>query len=741
LTSPRALVIRDGQPTRISGIEVVPDDIIMINEGDRIPADGILLSANDLQVDESLLTGEALPVFKESFRQASALLQEKNVFSVYSGTMVVQGQGFFRVQATGKKTAIGAIGLALSSLETESSPLQKQTAKLVKVFAILGLIVSCLLVFFLGILQGDWLKASLSGIALAMSLLPEEFPVILTVFPALGAWRLSKHNVLTRRLSAIETLGSISVLCVDKTGTITENRMAVSQIWAGGNLYILDDGSTLPKKFHALIEFAILASEIEPFDPMEKAFHQLGQQHLQPSEHLHPEWALIHEYDLSPEIRSKTHVWKTNGSHQYVVAAKGAPETILALCHMQPVEQQPVLNAVKAMAEKGLRVLAIAQANHEGEAWPATQEGFELRFLGLLGMSDPVRKGIPEAVKTCEQAGIRVMMITGDYPITAQAIAKQARISAKNLLIGDELSTMDERCLQKSLQTTSICARINPNQKLRIIQALKRDGKIVAMTGDGVNDAPALKAAHVGIAMGNRGTDVAREASSLVLTDDNFNSIINAIKHGRNIFDNIKKSMSYILAIHIPIAGLGLLPVLFGWPAIFYPMHIAFLQLIIDPTCSIAFENEPPEPDLMKRKPRNPFIPLLNINTFIFAMLNGMGILLISLITYYFALHAMAEPHARAFTFVTLVIANIILIISARTQKSIVQSFYLNNKILIWIIFITLSLLASLVYVPLFAKLFKFEALSLSQLALSITIGALSILWYEGLKVFYRFIK
>lgn len=738
LTSPRALVIRDGQSIRISGSDVVPDDIVLINEGDRIPADGILVSANDLQIDESLLTGESLPVFKKSTTNIDLLIsQENNEVCVYSGTMVVQGQGILYVRATGKATAIGRIGATLQSVEIEVSPLQNQVQRLVKIFASLGLVISLLLVLLLGFIQGDWLKASLSGIAIAMSLLPEEFPVILTIFPALGAWRLSKRNVLTRKISAIETLGSISVLCVDKTGTITENSMRVVEAWVNGNTYNINFSlnETLPNEIYTLIEFSILASEIQPFDPMEKAFHSLGKQFLTDTEHWHPNWDLVHEYDLSPQLRSKTHVWRSSDRQECIVAVKGAPEAIFELCHIEGEEKKLISMALHSMADKGLRVLAVARASFEGELWPTTQHGFNFTFLGVVGLADPVRNGIRDAVHQCYEAGIKIIMITGDYLATAKSIGEQANISSEGMLTGNELDAMSDLELQVRLKTASICARITPEQKLRIVQAIKAQGSIVGMTGDGVNDAPALKSAHVGIAMGSRGTDVAREASSLVLTDDNFTSIVSAIQLGRSTFDNIKKSMTYILAIHIPIAGLALLPVLFGWPAFFYPMHIAFLQLMIDPACSISFENEPPEPDLMKRQPRDPKAPLISKKRLIFSLMQGMGVLLIALITYYFALQHMSEPQARAFTFVTLVIANIVLIFSNRTDKtSLFNLPVLDNKVLIWITICTLASLVMTIYLPFFARLFKFEALPISYLLLSLGVGFGSVICFEVIK-------
>lgn len=737
LTSPRALVIRDGQPIRISGGDVVPGDLVVINEGDRVPADGILLSAHDLQVDESLLTGESLSVYKNAAQNENTVLDQmqNEPYCVYAGTMVVQGQGVFRVIETGRTTAIGRIGVSLQSLKIEPSALEQQSEKLVKIFAVLGLGISILLVVILGLLQGGWLKASLSGIALAMSLLPEEIPVILTLFPALGAWRLSKQNVLTRRISAIETLGAISVLCVDKTGTITENQMTISQLWVRGAWVDLSAKSTvaLPEPFHSLIEFGILASEKQPFDPMEKAFHRMGK--------TQPDWELVYEYDLTSDLRAKTHVWKSPEHAHYIVAAKGAPEAILELCHIEESMQSEINAAIKAMADKGLRVLAVARALFEGESWPSSQRGFDFTFVGLVGLTDPVREGIPAAVNECNEAGIRVIMITGDYAATAKAIAAQALIPADYCIEGSELDHMNDRELQARIKTASICARITPVQKLRIVQAIKHSGHRVAMTGDGVNDAPALKAANVGIAMGGRGTDVAREAASLVLIDDNFTSIVGAIALGRCIYDNIKKSISYILAIHVPIAGLALLPIVFGWPALFYPMHIAFLQLIIDPACSIAFENEPPDPHLMERKPRKPHAPLIDKSALIFSLLQGLGVLIICLIAYHYALEQLTGPQARAFTFSCLVVANLLLIFSNRSEnQSILHTLFLHNVVLTWISVGALAFLAATLYVPWMTTLFQFATLPAADVALSMGIGLSCVLWYELVKYVRRLV-
>jgi Ca2+-transporting ATPase len=624
----------------------------------------------------------------------------------------------------------------------------------------MALVTSFLLVLAYGLLRGDWLAALLAGIALAMAMLPQEFTVVLTVIPALGAWRLSRQNVLTRRIAAIETLGATSVLCVDKTGTLTENRMTVAHLYAesptpqgrlpqpaGEHLAIVyTDGSALSEAFHTLVEFSILASVADPFDPMEKAFHRLGQHFLKDTEHLHRDWTLMQAYGLTPELRAMSHVWRAVDGEAHVVAAKGAPEAIIDLCHLDTAAQGRIANAVDFMAAQGLRVLGVARARFEGEDWPAIEHDFEFRFVGLLGLADPLRPEIPEAVAQSRRAGIRVVMITGDYPATAQAIARQAGLEigplpglhsgpAPTLLTGDAMAALSDTELQARMRTVSVCARIAPEQKLRIVQALKAHGEIVAMTGDGVNDAPALKAAHVGVAMGGRGTDVAREAASVVLLDDNFASIVGAVRLGRRIFDNLRKSMSYILAVHVPIAGMAIAPVLLGWPVALFPLHIAFLELVIDPACSMVFENEPPEADLMTRPPRDAHAPLFAGMTLVMALLQGLGVLGVVLGAYAWGSRYLNEDETRAFAFAVLVVGNLALIFSNRSRSaSLWAALRVPNRTL-WIVTgVALGFLALALYVPWLAGLFRFEFLPLPYLGLALALGLLSVVWFEAIK-------
>ncbi len=742
LTSPRALVIRDGRAQRIAGRDVVRGDLLQLNEGDRVPADALLISADGLRVDESLLTGEAVPVSKiaaagdppgqQQDAKASLRPGGDDLPSIYAGTLIVQGHGLASVTATGARSEVGRIGAALGTVASERSPLQKQTARLVRTLALLALALSLALVLVYGLLRGDWVQALLAGIALAMAMLPEEYPVVLTVFPALGAWRLSREGVLTRRINAIETLGATTVLCTDKTGTLTENRMTVSRLVAGG--VALDAqadlsgpaAGELPEAFHTLVEHSILASVVDPFDPMEQAFHRLGEQFLSDTEHLHRDWQLAQTYGLTPALRAVAHVWTSPEGGAHVVAAKGAPEAVVDLCHLEAPARERIAAMVDALAADGLRVLAVAQGRFEGPVWPASEHDFDFDFVGLLGLSDPLRAQVPAAVAECRQAGIRVVMITGDYPATARAIAHRAGLAEGigEVLSGDELAALTDDALRERIALVSVCARIAPEQKLRIVQALKARGDIVAMTGDGVNDAPALRAAHVGIAMGGRGTDVAREAASLVLLDDDFASIVRAVRLGRRIFENLRKSMSYILAVHVPIAGMALLPVLLGWPALLYPMHIAFLELIIDPACSLAFENEPAERDVMLRPPRDAGAPLFGGTTLGLALLEGLGVLAVVLSAYAWADHRVPEQEARAFAFATLVIANLALIFSNRSGTKSLWATLRTPNLTLWVIVgLAFALLGLVLYLPAAASLLHFARLPVLELATAVALG------------------
>ncbi|WP_009632076.1 cation-translocating P-type ATPase [Synechocystis sp. PCC 7509] len=760
LSSPRALVVRGGERKRIAGREVVREDILVLAEGDRIPADAIVLSCTNLSTDESLLTGESLPVRKVAAKGKVEMAHPggDELPFVYSGTLVIQGQGIAQVQSVGAQTEMGKIGKALQKVLPESTPLQQEMTRLVSRLFGIALLLCVAIVVIYGFTTGDWLKGVLAGITLAMAILPNEFPVVVTLFLALGAWRISRNHVLARRAIAVETLGSATVLCVDKTGTLTLNQMAVQQLLPHKpektqpyNLG-LHPQKPLPEAVHQLIEFCILASQRDPFDPMEKAFKQLGSRYLADTEHLHNDWKLLREYPLSPNLLAMSHVWESSDRQQYEIAAKGAPEAIADLCHFTPQQQQILTAQVSEMASQGLRVLGVAKASlidapppflppHPSlnpEHLPDKQHDFPFEFIGLVGLSDPVRPTVAAAIQECYTAGIRVVMITGDYPETAQSIARQVGLLQMGaILTGAELDQMGDTELQQRIQSTNIFARAVPEQKLRIVNALKAKGEVVAMTGDGVNDAPALKAAQIGIAMGQRGTDVARESAALVLLDDDFSSIVQAVKLGRRIFDNLRKAMSYLIAIHIPIAGMSLISVLFKLPLVLLPIHVAFLHLIIDPACSIVLEAEPAEANVMKRPPRNSQEPLFGKKTLGLAILQGGGILVIILTIFAIAIYRQqSEFDARALTFTTLILANLGLILSeGSTSRLSLKILKSPNPALWWVLGGGLFFLILVLYIPFLRQLFSFSFLHSIDLVICLVGAAISLIWFELLKL------
>ncbi|MFH0942102.1 MAG: cation-translocating P-type ATPase [Chloroflexota bacterium] len=745
LSSPRAMVIRDGVSKRIAGREVVRGDIIVLSEGDRVPADGIVLASNNLTIEESLLTGESAPVPKVESPETTEMGRPAGDNSpfVYSGTLVVGGLGLARVAATGIYTEFGKIGKSLQTIEPEETLLQKEIRRFVRNLALIGLSLCAVMAVVYGITKGNWLDGFLASITLAMAILPEEFPVVLTVFLALGAWRISRSNVLTRRLPAIETLGSNTVLCVDKTGTLTLNQMSVDRMCVNNEFLEVDlkKCGGPRENFHQLIEYGILASQTNPFDPMEKALRALGERYQSFTEHLHGDWTFMREYPLSRKLRALSRVWKSPDGEDYIIASKGAPEDIIDLCHMSRAEMREVYQQVELMAGDGLRVLGVARAYFSPVSLPDDQHEFKFDFLGLLGFADPIRPTVPAAIRECYKAGIRVVMITGDYPVTAQHIAREVGLQPMDEVItGIELNEMSDEQLKERIKTVNIFARVVPEQKLRLVNAFKANDEIVSMTGDGVNDAPALKAANIGIAMGGRGTDVAREAGALVLLDDDFTSIVKAIRLGRRIFDNLRKSMAYILAVHVPIAGLSLVPVLFGWPLALLPVHVVFLELIIDPACSIAFEAEPEEPDVMDRPPRNRKEPIFSTRTIILSLLQGAAVMAVTLAIYGVTLYmGRGDVEARSLAFVTLVIANLGLILSNRVwSENIFASLRHRNTSLFIIVGATLAILTLIIYVPVLRELFRFGPLHPADILLSLGAGGACILWFEAVKFLSR---
>jgi P-type Ca2+ transporter type 2C len=729
LSSPRALVLRDGERVRIAGREVVRGDLLVLSEGDRVPADARLVECAHIELDESLLTGESVPVRKG--------LDSPQVFA---GTLVVRGRGLAEVHATGARTQMGRIGTALASLESGRTPLQQEVGRIVRTVSFVGLGLCVALVLLHGLRGGGWLQGLLAGIALAMAVLPEEFPVVLTVFMAIGAWRLSKSRVLARRLPAVEALGAATVLCSDKTGTLTENRMQVARLLQGGTLHVVD-ADELPEALHEVLEFGILASQRDPFDPMERAFHALGQRALRGTEHLHAEWELVREYPLSPELFSVAHVWRSPDGARLVVAAKGAPEAIVDLCHLEAPAQALVQAHVAEMGADGLRVLAVARAWFPAGELPGIQHDFDFELVGLVGLADPLRAGVPAAVAECAAAGVRVVMITGDAPETARAIGRAIGLGDGHaLLTGRELDALSDVELAARLPGLRIFARVVPEQKLRLVQALRAQGEVVAMTGDGVNDAPALKAAHIGVAMGGRGTDVAREAAALVVTDDDFGSIVAAVRLGRRIYDNLRRAMAYVVAVHVPIAGLALLPVLLGWPLVLFPVHIVFLELVIDPACSIAFEAEPEEPGLMRRPPRGQGARLFSRGLLLTSLVQGAGLLAVVLAVFHAGrAHSGSEASARTLAFAALIAGNVALILVNRSWERSFLATLATRNLASWAVIAGASAMLALVLEqPFLRELFHFGPVAAGELALALLAGFLSLAWFEIWKLFTK---
>ena len=742
LSSPRALVIRDGVQLRIPGREVVCGDIVFLAEGDRVPADGAVIQGAHITMDESLLTGESLPVSKtiwDGVRTLTSPAGEQSPFA-YSGTLVVSGQGVMRVLATGADTALGKIGHALQQIPPERTLLQTEVRHMVRIVAMIGIVVCTIVTLVYGIARHDWLTAILAGLVLAMSILPEEFPVVLTIFHALGAWRLSKHNALTRRMPAVEALGATTVLCVDKTGTLTMNQMSVSQLYTHDRHYLVGDleNPETAEELHELLEFSVLASQRDPFDPMEKGIRKLGETALARTEHWHEDWQLVDAYPLSPQLLAMSHVWQSRSSEGYAIAAKGSPEAIGDLCHFDAARLETLEKAVSVMASRGLRVIAVAKADFRAGNLPEIQHDFDFVFIGLIGLGDPLRPTVPDSIKECQDAGIRVMMITGDHGSTALEIARQAGFPKGGIITGPELDGLGDEELKERIHSINIFARVVPEQKLRIVTALKSAGEIVAMTGDGVNDAPALRAAHIGIAMGGRGTDVAREAASIVLLDDDFSTIVNAIRLGRRIFTNLRQAMIYIIASHIPIAGLTLIPILLGWPLPLLPAHIVFLELIINPACSVVFEAEHPEKDIMKRSPRKHDETLFGLNNVTLAILQGLIAMGLALLEFGLALNAgFMETEARALTFITLIVANLGLILANRSAtENIAHLLLKRNRAFWWVSLGAMAFLALALKLPLAQGVFHFSALSGANIIIGISVGFSGILCFEILKFF-----
>lgn len=741
MSSPRALVIRSGKRKRIAGREVVRGDIVLLHEGDRVPADGTVLDCENLQIDESFLTGESVSVRKVpgGGRKMKRPGGDGSSF-VYMGSLVVGGHGMVRIEATGAGTEMGKIGKSLESIIDEDTLLHKETSKVVRWMGVFAIAVCLAFVFLYVATRGGLMEGFISGLTLSMSMLPEEFPVVLIVFMTLGAWRISKRQVLTRRAAAIENLGAASVLCVDKTGTLTMNKMKLETLYAQGEFFDigLARNAILGGKFEKLLRLGVLASQKDPIDPIEREIKKNYEKKVSAEKKFLEELSLIKEYPLSQEIVALSHVWKKE-KDGYLIASKGSPEAVLDLCHINGKKKQEILQVVHELSEKGLRIIGVAEAVFAKDELPRNQHDFAFRFIGLLGFIDPPRKTAPAAVAEAQAAGIRVVMITGDYPGTTQFIAKKIGIEKpEKFITGEEMEKVSAKKLQNMIKETNIFARVMPEQKLRIVNALKSDGEIVAMTGDGVNDAPALKAADIGIAMGKRGTDVSREAADLILLDDDFSSIVAAIRLGRRIYANLKKAMGYILAVHIPIAGISILPLFFNLPAVLMPAHIAFLELIIDPSCSVVFEAEKESADTMRKPPRKITDPIFTKKTILVSLLQGLGVLLITFaLLFYAAKSGRSETETRSFAFTALVLSNLLLIVvNLSWHKNIYKIISSGNKLLLLVIGGAMAFLFGVLYLPFFSQLFHMSAISGKEFLFIAAASSLSLLWFEIFKVF-----
>jgi len=728
MAEPMARVLRDGVERRLPSRDLVPGDVVLVGEGERLPADSALLSGDALTVDESALTGESVPVAKRLLGPEDAGVDPEPGGEgspwLFSGTMITQGQGMARVVRTGPATRLGRIGLSLAAMAPEPTLLQRATARLIGWLGLLAFGFCGIVVLAYGLLHGDWIEGALAGITLAIALLPEEFPMVLAIFLALGAWRLAKQEVLARRSAVIETLGAATRLCVDKTGTLTENRMRLAALWrdSGGEVTL---PGPVPASHAGLLRAAALASSPHPVDPMDRAVREIaGAAEGEPlvTHPLRPErLALVQAWEDGPEAR---------------VAAKGAPEAIASLCRLDPAQAAGLSVEVARLASRGLRVLAVASAQvplNEAMRDPAS-----LLFVldGLLAFEDPLRADVPEAVALARRAGIEVAMITGDYPATALAIAQAAGIdTAAGVLSGAEVARLDPQALREKVLTVRVYARIMPEQKLALVEAMRAGGEVVAMTGDGVNDAPALQAAHIGIAMGQRGTDVAREAADLVLLDDRFASIVGGVRLGRRIFANLRKALTYVVAIHVPIAGLALLPILLGLPPVFFPMHVVLLELVIDPVCSVVFEAEPSERGAMDQPPRPAREPLFGLRQLLLGAFQGLVILSAVLALYVVALdRELPEAQARALAFISLVAANLSLAFADSAEPG--TRFFEPHRLVFFGIATGAALIVALIlFIPTLTDIFQVARPSWPGLVLSVVAGVLTGSWWGLLRL------
>ncbi len=749
LSAPTARVRRSGRDRMVPAREVVVGDLLVVEEGERIAADAVLRSHHGLVVDESLLTGEGVPVRKRA--EPTAAFADVRPGGddrpeLYAATLAVSGRGLAEVARTGSATAVGAIGASLAGIDETATTLQGAIAGLVRAFAIFGALTSVALVVLVHMTGGSWVEGLLAGLALAMAMLPEEFPMALAIFVALGAERLARVKVLTRRPAIIETLGAATVLATDKTGTLTANRMELAAIASDGEEARLDDDAPLSPALVRVLSVAARASRAEGFDPIDRALMAAAGARLDGAVHPADRGAEA-DYAVAPDLLAMTRLWR-DGAGAGQVATKGAPEAVARLCGLSEAETAALLARTEGLAVRGLRVLAVAEGRWEADA-PTHQSAFALDLVGLVGFADPLRPTVPAAIREAQRAGIRVVMITGDLPETARAIATGAGIGwavdrpvgfaegPLAVLTGPEIAALDDPGLAERAREVNVFARVMPSEKLRLVRAFQATGEVVAMTGDGVNDAPALTAAHIGIAIGPRATDVAKEAADIVLLDEDFGSIVAGVRLGRRIFDNLRKVMIYIAAIHVPIAGLALLPVLFGGAPLMLPLHVVLTEMVIDPICSLAFENESEEPGIMERRPRALGEPFVGMRQIGWGLMQGVGLLAACLAVHVAALRAgLVIDEARTLVFVALTTGNLALVQVNATAGLALTRLFRRGSLVSWMITAAASLaLATTIVVPPLRDLFHFALPDPSAVGLAIAAGLVAPLAFDLMKL------
>jgi len=731
LNEPLSKVIRNSNIIEIPTSEIAVGDLCITEEGSLINADGKIVHSNDFSVNESSLTGESYSVFKDGSSEDN---------EVYSGTVTISGLAVYRAEHIGKETKVGKIGQSIINIKEEESPLQIQIRNFVKGMAIIGVIIFLGVCIFSFIKTGNFLSSLLNGLTLAMSVLPEEIPVAFTTFMALGAWKLMRSGIIIKRSSIVETLGSVTVICTDKTGTITENAMQLKYLYDYKSDTVYDQEGFNSEKLSRLINYAMWSSEPVPFDPMEITLHKTYEQTQSTDERKN--YNLFHEYPLEGKPPMMTHLFE-NENKERIVAAKGAPEAIISVSTLSESEKDKMRKVVKKFGEEGYRVLGVAMSRFEGNDFPDKQQDFIFDFLGLTVFYDPPKKEIKNVLKHIYDAGIEVKVITGDNADTTRAIALQAGIRNSTAAInGSDIAEVPEEDLIKISEKTTLFTRMFPEAKLKVITALKKQGHIVAMLGDGVNDGPALKAAHIGVAMGNKGTEIAKSAAALVIMNDDLEKLVIGIAAGRRIYANIKKAVQYIISIHIPIILTVSLPLFLGWafPYIFTPVHVIFLELVMGPTCSIVYENEPMEKNTMRKPPRQLTDTFLNWKELAISIIQGLVIMAGIIWIYQYSVYlGNDEIKTRALVFSTLIFANILLSLVNRSfYYSLIESFKNRNLLLTGISVLVLVLLAVILYINPVSMFFKVTDLTIHELGLAISTAAISVLWFEIYKLFKR---